>query len=77
MMASGALEEAARIRDLGLPANRGVMKAHGMPHLIAHLDGSLSLEEAIRLGQRDTRNYAKRQFTWARRFMADWRWAAP
>ncbi len=77
MMASGALEEAARIRDLGLPANRGVMKAHGMRHLIAHLDGSLSLEEAIRLGQRDTRNYAKRQFTWARRFMADWRWAAP
>ncbi len=77
MMASGALEEAARIRDLGLPANRGVMKAHGMPHLIAHLDGQLSLEEAIRLGQRDTRNYAKRQFTWARRFMADWRWAAP
>ncbi len=77
MMASGALEEAARIRDLGLPANRGVMKAHGMPHLIAHLDGRLSLEEAIRLGQRDTRNYAKRQFTWARRFMTDWRWAAP
>ncbi len=76
MMELGALDEAARIRALGLPANRGVMKAHGMPHLLAHLGGRLPLEEAIRLGQRDTRNYAKRQFTWARRFMADWRWAA-
>ncbi len=75
MMAEGALDEAAAIRDLDLPGNRGVMKAHGMPHLIAHLEGRLQLEEAIRLGQRDTRNYAKRQFTWARRFMTDWRWA--
>ncbi len=77
MMALGAMDEAARIRDLHLPENRGVMKAHGMPHLIAHLDGRLPLDEAIRLGQRDTRNYAKRQFTWARRFMTDWRWATP
>lgn len=73
MMAAGALDEARRIRALGLPANRGVMKAHGMPHLIRHLDGAIPLEEAIRLGRQDTRNYAKRQFTWARRFMGGWR----
>ena len=76
MMASGALEEAARIRALALPPNRGVMKAHGMPHLIRHLDGAIDRAEAVRLGQQDTRNYAKRQHTWARRFMRDWRWAA-
>ncbi len=75
MIDLGALEEAARVKALGLPANRGIMKAHGMPHLIAHLGGALPLDEAIRLAQRDTRNYAKRQFTWARRFMTDWRWA--
>jgi tRNA dimethylallyltransferase len=74
MLAAGAMEEVRRIRALALPANRGIMKAHGMPHLMRHLEGGLSLEEAIRLGQQDTRNYAKRQFTWARRFMADWRW---
>jgi tRNA dimethylallyltransferase len=49
-----------------------VMKAHGIPHLAKHLDGSMSLAAAIALGQQDTRNYAKRQRTWARRYMADW-----
>lgn len=74
MMAEGALDEVISILALGLPANRGVMKAHGLPHLAVHLGGGLSLEEAIARGQQDTRNYAKRQRTWARRFMANWRW---
>jgi tRNA dimethylallyltransferase len=74
MVARGALEEAARIAALGLPANRGVMKAHGLPHLVRHLAGEMPLSEAIRLGQQDTRRYAKRQMTWARRFMAGWTW---
>jgi len=74
MVAQGALEEAARVRALALSPNRGVMKAHGLAHLIRHLDGAVTLDHAVRLGQQDTRNYAKRQFTWARRFMRDWRW---
>jgi tRNA dimethylallyltransferase len=74
MLEQGALDEVRAIASMGLPSNRGVMKSHGMPHLLAHLRGDLALEEAIRLGQQDTRNYAKRQFTWARRFMADWSW---
>jgi tRNA dimethylallyltransferase len=74
MIEAGALDEAREIATLALPANRGVMKAHGMPHLIAHLAGTITLDEAIALGQRDTRNYAKRQMTWARKFMARWRW---
>jgi len=74
MLAAGALDEVRALASLGLPANRGVMKAHGVPHLLAHLAGSLPLAEAIALGQQDTRRYAKRQLTWARRFMADWRW---
>jgi tRNA dimethylallyltransferase len=73
MIGQGALEEARHIRSLKLPHNRGVMKAHGMPHLIRHLDGAMTLEEAIRLGQQDTRNYARRQGTWARKFMGGWR----
>ncbi len=73
MMGEGALDEARHIASLNLPANRGVMKAHGMPHLIRHLTGEITLDEAIRLGQQDTRNYARRQGTWARRFMTGWR----
>ena len=74
MTESGALDEVERLRERHLPANRGVMKAHGVPHLIRYLDGVVTLEEAVRLGQQDTRNYAKRQITWARKFMRDWEW---
>jgi tRNA dimethylallyltransferase len=72
MVAAGALDEARAVMALGLPANRGVMKAHGMPHLVRHLQGGIGLDEAIAKGQQDTRNYARRQAIWARRYMADW-----
>jgi tRNA dimethylallyltransferase len=48
------------------------MTAHGMPRLCAHFRGELSLDEAAALGKRDTRRYAKRQFTWIAHQAADW-----
>lgn len=74
MIEQGALDEVRALMALGLPPNRGIMKAHGVPHLMAHLRGELSLADAIKLGQQDTRRYAKRQLTWARKFMAGWEW---
>jgi tRNA dimethylallyltransferase len=72
MLASGALDEvrafAARKLDPALPA----MKAHGAPALMAHLRGEISLGEAAEIGKRDTRRYAKRQFTWIAGQMPDW-----
>jgi tRNA dimethylallyltransferase len=72
MLAAGALEEvrafAARRLDPALPA----MKAHGAPALMAHLRGELSLAEAAEIGKRDTRRYAKRQFTWIVGQLPDW-----
>ena len=53
------------------------LRAHGVPGLMAHLDGAISLEEAIRRGQADTRAYAKRQVTWFRHQMTGWQSAAP
>jgi len=54
------------------------MRAHGVPGLIAHLDGALDLEDAIARGQADTRAYAKRQVTWFRHQMGTgWRWLDP
>jgi tRNA dimethylallyltransferase len=77
MAANGALEEvralAARKLDPILPA----MKAHGVPALIRHLKGELSLDEAIAIGQTDTRHYAKRQFTWFRNQLDEFEWLAP
>lgn len=77
MMGQGALEEVAALRERGLDPLLPVMRAHGVPGLIAHLDGKLSLEDAIRKGQADTRAYAKRQVTWFRHQMAGWHAVAP
>jgi len=77
MLARGALDEvrnlAARELDPLLPA----MKAHGVPWLIRHLKGEISLEEAAQGGKNDTRRYTKRQFTWVRHQLPDWTWMAP
>ncbi|MFN8929520.1 MAG: tRNA (adenosine(37)-N6)-dimethylallyltransferase MiaA [Alphaproteobacteria bacterium] len=43
-----------------------LFKAHGVPELIAHLSGDMTLEAAIAKAQQNTRNYAKRQGTWLR-----------
>lgn len=78
MIASGALDEVAALRARRLDPMLPIMRAHGVPALIAHLDGTLALDEAIRRGQGDTRRYAKRQFTWFRHQMgADWLWTPP
>jgi tRNA dimethylallyltransferase len=72
MLAAGALDEvrafAARKLDPALPA----MKAHGAPALMAHLRRQMSLAEAGEIAKRDTRRYAKRQFTWIAGQMPDW-----
>lgn len=78
MIEGGALDEVAALRERGLDPMLPVMRAHGVPGLIAHLDGRLSLEDAILRGQGDTRAYAKRQFTWFRHQMgAGWDWTSP
>jgi tRNA dimethylallyltransferase len=72
MLSAGALDEvralAARRLDPLLPA----MKAHGVPWLIRHLAGQISLADAAAEAKKDTRHYAKRQFTWFRHQLADW-----
>lgn len=77
MMAEGALDEVAALRGRGLDPMLPVMRAHGVPGLIAYLNGEMPLEEAVRRGQADTRAYAKRQFTWFRHQMPGWTWASP
>jgi tRNA dimethylallyltransferase len=77
MLAAGALEEvaglAARRLDPLLPA----MKAHGVPALIRHLRGEITLDEAAAIGRGDTRHYAKRQFTWFRHQLPEFEWVKP
>ena len=77
MLRQGALEEAEALMRRGLDPALPVMRAHGAPHLMAHLKGEIPLAEAAELAKRDTRQYAKRQFTWARHQMTDFAWVIP
>jgi tRNA dimethylallyltransferase len=73
MIDEGALEEVRALRDGGLSGDRPAARALGVPPLMAHLDGRLSLEQAVEQAIVETRQYAKRQMTWFRHQMPDWR----
>jgi tRNA dimethylallyltransferase len=66
MIAAGATEEVAALRDRRLNPDLPVMRAIGVSQLIQHLAGELPLAEAIASIKQATRNYAKRQRTWLR-----------
>jgi tRNA dimethylallyltransferase len=77
MLAEGALEEVAALAKRRLDPALPVMQAHGVKPLIDHLEGRLTLAEAAERAKRDTRHYAKRQFTWARHQFQGFEWVAP
>jgi len=77
MLRAGALDEAAALAARRLDPALPVMRAHGVRPLIAHLAGRFSLEEAAARAKLETRQYAKRQFTWARHQMRGFEWVAP
>ena len=72
MMAAGALEEVRAFGERGLDADLPAMKALGVPPLLAHLAGEMTLEAAIEQAKRDSRRYAKRQLTWFRNQTPHW-----
>lgn len=71
MIAAGALEEARAALPVWDPAAPWA-RAIGAPELIAHLQGQISLSDAIAAAKLATRQYAKRQRTWFRARMRDW-----
>jgi len=77
MLSRGALDEVAALMARRLDPTLPVMRAHGVPRLIAHIEGQLTLDEAASRSKLDTRHYAKRQFTWARHQLSGFRWVAP
>jgi tRNA dimethylallyltransferase len=77
MLKAGALEEVAALVARRLDPLLPAMKAHGVPALIRHLQGELSLEQAGVIGRADTRHYAKRQFTWFRHQLPQFEWVKP
>lgn len=72
MISRGAVDEVRALHNLDtlLPAARML----GFPELSRYLKGEQGLGEAVAEAQMATRRFAKRQLTWFRRYMADWRW---
>lgn len=73
MIRHGAIDEAEALGALGLSPDLPAMKAIGVRQLLDHQAGKLSLDEALASIKTETRRYAKRQVTWFRHQMADWR----
>lgn len=68
MVADGLLEEVRSLLAQGYGADLKAMQSIGYRHMTAYIRGEVDWPETLRLLKRDTRRYAKRQFTW---FKAD------
>jgi len=66
-LAHGLVEETRRLLAQGYDCRLGSMKGLGYRQIAGYLAGDSSYEEAVRLLKRDTRHFAKRQFTWFRK----------
>ncbi len=64
MMDSGFLEEVKGLLDMGYGPELKSMQSLGYRHLIEYINGAWDLETTQSLLARDTRRYAKRQYTW-------------
>lgn len=71
MMAQGLLEEVKNVVSMiqqqtpnYLPYNLPALQAIGYKELISYLKGEITLEGAVALIKKRSRNYAKRQLTW-------------
>ena len=63
MLKNGLLDEAKKIYDTGI-RSKAVITPIGYKELFEYFDSKVSLEEAIELIKKRSRNYAKRQYTW-------------
>ncbi len=68
MIEIGLIEEVKGILDNGYDKNLNSLNTVGYKEIISYLEDEITLDRAIELIKRNTRRYAKRQFTW---FKAD------
>lgn len=66
MFEAGLIEEVRRILAMGYPDTVKPLQAHGYRQALQVLRGELDLRKALYYAQRNTRRYAKRQWTWFR-----------
>ncbi|MEN8256549.1 MAG: tRNA (adenosine(37)-N6)-dimethylallyltransferase MiaA [Thermodesulfobacteriota bacterium] len=64
MVELGLLAEVEGLLKRGFGPDLPPMQSIGYRHMVNYINGSWCWEDALRLLARDTRHYAKRQFTW-------------
>ncbi|WP_125153702.1 tRNA (adenosine(37)-N6)-dimethylallyltransferase MiaA [Clostridium rectalis] len=67
MMEKGLVKEVIKLRDMGCTEEMQSMKGIGYKEILYYLQGKISLDEAVYLIKKGSRNYAKRQLTWFRK----------
>ena len=73
MIATGALNEVKKFNNFGLSARLTAKNILGLKELTDYLNGQSSLDYAIERSIIRTRQYIKRQMTWFRGQMKDWK----
>jgi tRNA dimethylallyltransferase len=64
MIADGLVEEVAELRERGYDLSLNSMKALGYKQIYCYLEGLITWQETLQDIKRETRRYAKRQYTW-------------
>lgn len=67
MFAGGLLDEVRSVLSLGFPSASKALEAHGYKQAVQVLRAELEMKDGVILAKRNTRRYAKRQWTWFRR----------
>lgn len=67
MVKVGLVDEVARLQQMGCHADMVSMQGLGYKEILAYLNGTSTLEEAIYIIKRESRHFAKRQLTWFHR----------
>ena len=77
MLKSGAIAEVKKFNTLKISKQNSVNKVIGIVEISNYLNDNCNLDEAKDLISIKTRQYIKRQFTWARGQMANWKHIDP
>ena len=72
MMDQGFLNEVKELLNMGYKKELKPMQSIGYKHICDYFSNVTDYDETLRLLKRDTRRFAKRQFTWFRKEKENW-----
>lgn len=68
MLENGLIDEVKGLLDSGIDRDSQAIQGIGYKEITEYLDGLCTLDQSVELVKRKSRNYAKRQLTWFKRY---------